>query len=253
MSEQRAMRLVDASRSDVGKVRSNNEDALLARPQVGLWAVCDGMGGYERGEWASDRITSALGAAPVSGDFDADTAAIAAAIHGANAAIYAEAHGSGGPMGSTVVALLVSGRRFAVLWAGDSRAYLLRGGELHRLSRDHSQVQEMVDRGLLTAEEARGHPMSNILTRAAGVEPGLALDAIADEVEVGDVFLLCSDGLHGVVSDTEIVRALTLRPHDACESLVDLTLSRGAPDNVTVIAVACEEVTRLTLLAPAGG
>jgi serine/threonine protein phosphatase PrpC len=209
------------------------------------------MGGYERGEWASAQIVEALAAAPIGGDFQPDAAGVAEAIHAANAAIHAQSQATERPMGSTVVALYVCGRRFAVLWAGDSRAYLLRAGELHRLSRDHSQVQEMVDRGILTPEEAQGHPMSNILTRAAGVEAYLQVDAIADEVEVGDVFLLCSDGLWGQVADAEIAQALALRPNAACESLVELTLSRGAPDNVTVIAVAAEEVTHLTL-APTG-
>ena len=251
MSE-RGVRLVDAMRSDVGKVRDHNEDSLIARPEAGLWAVADGMGGYERGEWASSTITEALKAAAIGGDFDADAASIAGAVHAANRTIHDEAQSTGRQMGSTVVALLVEGRRFAVLWVGDSRAYLLRDGELHRLTRDHSQVQEMVDQGLLTPEEAAHHPMSHVLSRAAGVEPALQLDAIADEVEVGDVFLLCSDGLHGLVSDPEIAVALGLdQLPSACDRLVEMCLARGAPDNVTVVAISCEEVTRLTLLPSA--
>ena len=245
----RGLRLVDAVRSDTGKVRAHNEDSLIARPQAGLWAVADGMGGLERGEWASATITDALAAASLASDFDVDTSRVAEAIHAANTTIHVESEKAGKQMGSTVVALLVNGRRFAVLWAGDSRAYLLRGGALHRLTRDHTQVQEMVDRGLLSADDAKRHPMSHVLSRAAGVEPGLELDAIADEAEVGDVFLLCSDGVHGVLSDAEIGQGLALeRPQAACDRLLEQCLERGAPDNVTLIAVACEEVT---LLSPA--
>jgi serine/threonine-protein phosphatase Stp1 len=168
--------------------------------------------------------------------------------------IHAESQDAGKQMGSTVVVLLVEGRRFAVLWAGDSRAYLLRRGQLHRLTRDHTQVQEMVDRGLMSAEQARGHPMSHVLSRAAGVEPGLELDAVADEAAGGDVFLLCSDGLHGVMTEPEIAEALALqRPQTVCDNLLELALSRGAPDNVTVIAVVCEEVTLLSLASAESG
>jgi serine/threonine protein phosphatase PrpC len=248
VSEQ-GVRLVDATRTDVGKVRDHNEDSFISRPEAGLWAVADGMGGYERGEWASAVITDALKAIPMTGDFSADAGAVANAIHAANRTIYVEASRTGQQMGSTVVALFVSGKRFAVLWAGDSRCYLLRDGELHRLSKDHSQVQEMVDQGLLTPEEASHHPMSNVLSRAAGVESWLQLDAIADEVEVGDIFLLCSDGLHGQVSDAEIGLTLGMdQLQSACDRLVDMTLARGAPDNVTLVAIACEEVTRLNLV-----
>ncbi len=105
------------------------------------------------------------------------------------------------PMGSTVVALLVQARRyFAVLWAGDSRIYLCREGWLHQLTRDHTQVQDMVEAGLLSPEDAKEHPMKHVLARAVGVQPHLQLDAIVDEVDVGDMFLLCSDGLTGQVS-----------------------------------------------------
>jgi serine/threonine protein phosphatase PrpC len=245
---QRGLRLVEEIRTDVGKVREHNEDSLLHRPEAGLWAVADGMGGLERGEWASAEIVAALQAAPLSGDFDDDCRRAADAIHAANSKIHAESETSGDRMGSTVVSLLVNGRRFAVLWAGDSRAYLLRDGQLHRLSRDHTQVQELVDEGLLSPDDAVNHPMSHVLTRAAGVEPGLELDAIADEAEVGDVFLLCSDGLHGVVSDAEIALTLGMeRLPAACDRLIQLSLARGGPDNVTLVAVGCEEATLLSL------
>lgn len=231
-----------------GCVRKANEDSLALRDDAGLWVVADGMGGHTNGQWASSTIIEALKAAALSGDFDADAAAVAGAMHAANQHIVAASNQSGTRMGSTAVVLYLNGRRFACFWAGDSRIYLLRGGQLHRLTRDHTQVQEMVDRGLLTPEEASRHPMSHVLSRAVGVQESLELDALADEAATRDIFLLCSDGLTGVVSEPEIAERLsTFEPKAACQRLLDLVLSRGAPDNVTMVAVACEEMTALAL------
>ena len=147
-----------------------------------------------------------------------------------------------------MVALFVQGSRFVVFWVGDSRAYLLRSGKLHRLSRDHSQVQYMIDRGLISAEEAAGHPMGHVLARAVGVADDVEVDSVQDEVEPGDVFLLCSDGLHGFVPESEIARNLNRgSPDDASDQLVQLTLQHGAPDNVTVITVMFTEPTLLSI------
>jgi serine/threonine protein phosphatase Stp1 len=231
-----------------GCVRKANEDSHAMRDEAGLWVVADGMGGHANGQWASSAIVAAVQAANVTGDFDHDASVIAGALHFANEQIVTTAKSNGVSMGSTVVALYLSGRRFACFWAGDSRIYLLRGGELHRLTRDHTQVQEMVDRGLLTAEEARRHPMSHVLSRAVGVQPELELEALADEAAPRDIFLLCSDGLTGVVTEPEIAERLSqFPPRAACQRLLDLVLSRGAPDNVTMVAVACEELTALAL------
>jgi serine/threonine-protein phosphatase Stp1 len=238
MSE-RPLRFVDAARSDTGRVRAANEDSFVEAPDLRLWAVADGMGGHVNGAWASKAVADCLRAAPLGGSFESDSLKVADAIHAANARVHAESTAVGKPMGSTVAALLLSDDRFAVLWAGDSRVYLLRDGALYRLTRDHTQVQEMVDRGLLTPD---------VITRAVGVQEGLQVDAIADEPLAGDVFLLCSDGLYGVVGDDEIAAHLgASRPAQACERLVELCLERGAPDNVTVIAVACDQATLLTI------
>ena len=231
-------------------MRPANEDSLLARGDLELWAVADGMGGHANGRFASNALAEALGEVRASGDFDQDTARVADAIHAANATVHAAAAQAGKTMGSTVVALLIRGVRFAVFWAGDSRAYLHRNGALVRLTSDHTQVQEMVDQGYLSPEEAVSHPMSHVLSRAVGVEGELRLDAIADAAACDDVFLLCSDGLYGVVSDAEIASALaTHTPADASQGLVELCLSRGAPDNVTVVVVKCQEPTLLRLSA----
>ncbi|HEY5288986.1 MAG TPA: protein phosphatase 2C domain-containing protein [Caulobacteraceae bacterium] len=248
------LRLVDAARTDVGKVRKRNEDSLLADRERGLWAVADGMGGFENGQWASQAVIDGLSKIELARDFDADAIIVADALHEANGRIGAESAALGKPMGSTVVAVLIEDRRFAVLWAGDCRAYLLRGGALHRLSRDHTQVQELVERGYLAPEDAPHHPMSHVVSRAIGVEPTLEVDVVTDEVQVGDVFFLCSDGLHGIVSDAEIGHTLgALRPGPACGRLLEMALGRGAPDNVTLIAVACDQVTQHTLPPTSGG
>ncbi|WP_315760677.1 PP2C family protein-serine/threonine phosphatase [Sphingomonas sp. Y38-1Y] len=237
----------------VGRVRKNNEDSFCERPRDGLWAVADGMGGHERGEVASAAIVEALHAAPLTGQFDDDAPIAADAIHAANARIWAEGQERGGQMGSTVVALLLRGWRFAVLWVGDSRAYLLRGGTLYQLTRDHSQVQDMVDRGLLSEADAAGHPMSHVLARAVGVRPETEVDIVADEAVPGDVFLLCSDGLSGPLADAEIAGLLRTGDAQAAERLVAATLDRGAPDNVTIVVVALNETTSLSFAEPVSG
>jgi len=228
-----------------GRVRPHNEDSHLVRDC--LWAVADGMGGHEGGDWASGRIVQALEGVAAGGGLEAASAAAADAIRAANREILAEAKVRGKQMGSTVVALIVDGARYAILWVGDSRVYRMRGGTLTQLSRDHSQVQEMVARGLMTAEQAIGHPMGHILSRAVGVQAEVEVDTATGEVQAGDIFLLCSDGLHGVVGDAEISSHLSREaPGRALEQLVALTLARGAPDNVTGVAVWASEPTLLS-------
>ena len=236
-----------ASLSHEGKVRTRNEDSFCVRDKDGLWAVADGMGGHEGGEWASARIVGELGRIPTDRGFEAACDAAEAAIRDANEAILAEAHERGKQMGSTVVVLIVNGARYAILWVGDSRAYLLRDSELKPLSRDHSQVQEMVDRGLMTAEQAIGHPMGHILSRAVGVREAVEVDRVTGDVRPGDVFLLCSDGLYGYVDESDIDGLLSREaPDRALKQLIDLTLANGAPDNVTGITIWASEPTLLS-------
>lgn len=240
------LRLRDAILTHPGKVRSDNEDHVLARSEEGLWAVADGMGGHSNGKWSSKTIVNALDTVLLPADFDEAAKAAAGAVHKANERIWLKAGGQ--PMGSTVVVLLLRDHRFAVFWAGDSRCYLLRGGKLYQLTVDHSQVQEMVASGRLTPEEAENHPMSHVLSRAVGVGPHLELDAVSDEARVGDVFLVCSDGLTRVIPDDELAMLLTKgNPGAAADALVATCLERGAPDNVSVAVVSCDETTLLAL------
>ncbi|MBV9931858.1 MAG: serine/threonine-protein phosphatase [Alphaproteobacteria bacterium] len=239
--------------SHAGCVRGDNEDAFHADDAAGLWAVADGMGGHANGEWASAAIVEQLAAFAASVSFEAGCAEIAELIYQANRRIFEEGAARGTQMGSTVVALHASGSRFSVFWVGDSRAYLLRDRRLHRISRDHSQVQTMIDRGLLAPEEAAGHPMGHILARAVGVEAKVEVDVVADEVAPGDTFLLCSDGLHGYVGEEAIAAALAhASVQGAAESLIAMTLDAGAPDNVTVVAIRFAEATLLDFSTGAG-
>lgn len=232
--------------TDVGRVRAVNEDCYCALPSAGIWVVADGMGGHERGDLASAAVARSVAAVTSMNEFEGTLNAVAEAIHEANRHIYDEASSAGVQMGSTVVAAVFRERRFGILWAGDSRAYLYRDGILHRLTRDHTQVQQMVDSGLLTPEDVEGHPMGHVLARAVGVAPTLELDAVVDEAQGGDLFLLCSDGLHGVVEEHEIARLLSgPGARAAPERLVGASLERGAPDNVTVVTIAVNEATLL--------
>ena len=240
------LRVHTGAGSHEGQVREINEDSYFAGEQTGLWAVADGMGGHENGEWASARAVEQLESGPLPEDFDEACSEIAERVHRANRIIFQEGSERGAQMGTTFVSLFARGLRFAILWVGDSRAYLLRGGAFLQLSRDHSQVQEMVDRGLLSEEEAEGHPMGHVLTRAVGVGETVEVDVIQDEIEAGDTFLLCSDGLHGFVEETEIARLLAApQPEQIAESLIAAAMEKGAPDNVTVVIVRFVEPTFL--------
>jgi serine/threonine protein phosphatase PrpC len=246
-----AFRIESSTLTHQGCVRKENQDGFCARERDGLWAVADGMGGHEGGEWASARLVEALDGVEVPADLDEAGEGVADAIRAANDAIAAEAGRRGRQMGTTVVALLVRERRWLVLWVGDSRAYRLRDGAFAQLSRDHSQVQEMVDRGLLAPEQAAGHPMSHILSRAVGAPGPLEIDRAEGEVKPGDVFLLCSDGLHNYVDAKEIAHQLGRgSPGRALDALVALTLDAGAPDNVTAIAIWASEPTLLSFTGP---
>jgi serine/threonine protein phosphatase Stp1 len=240
-------RIDDSLATHVGEVRSENEDSALALPEARLWLVADGMGGHVNGQYASREIVATVAATDFPEDIEAACDTLSAAVHTANTRIYERSIAERSQMGSTFVALLLRGDQFAVLWSGDSRAYVFRDGALFQLTQDHSQVQALIDSGLLTPQEAADHPMRHVLARAVGVEEDLQIDAVRDFVNPRDLFLLCSDGLHGLISDDQIAAILA---HDgvlACDALVAECLARGAPDNITVTLVAVSETTLLAL------
>ncbi|MCS6780212.1 MAG: protein phosphatase 2C domain-containing protein [Geminicoccaceae bacterium] len=224
-----------AGASDVGKVRRVNEDAWLARPELALFAVADGLGGHARGDFASRTVVEELAGLSAETDLDRREAAVRAALGRAHGRIRAEAGRQGASIGTTVAALLARGGEAVGLWAGDSRIYRLREGRLEPLTRDHSTVQEMVDRGLLAPEEARLHPWRNRITRAVGTRPQLELERRTVELRAGDLVLLCTDGLTGPLEEKAIASLLVRHRLAAVGPLIAATLEHGAPDNVTVV------------------
>jgi len=230
----------------IGLVRQRNEDALLERPDLGLWAVADGMGGHEAGDFASASIVTALGAIEPPADLGDFAEAAIAELHAVDAALRTRAAklGPSVVIASTVVVLLANADEFACLWAGDSRLYRWRpgqpSGEFRQLTVDHSKVQEMVEAGLLGPEEAHRHPYSNIVTRSIG-GGHLEFGHLREAVQPGDRFLLCSDGLTNMVEDAEIAQELAAAPpREAALRLRDHVLARGAIDNVTIVIVHAE-------------
>ncbi len=246
MSDRTFRRPIDwrcGARTDVGVVREINEDALVTRPEIGLWAVADGMGGHEVGDVASRMIVDSLARVEDAGRLSDFVEVVEQALRDVNNGIldYADVMFDNATMGSTLVALVIRGRVGVCLWAGDSRLYRLRNHQLTQLSRDHSHVQELIEMGALEPEEAARHPNANIITRAVGVEEDGFIDINVFNTQIGDTFLLCSDGLHNTVDEQDIVRILGGRDtQQMAEELVQASLANGAPDNVSVVVVRGE-------------
>jgi protein phosphatase len=229
-------RLSWGARSDVGLVRSHNEDSFLVRAP--LFAVCDGMGGHAAGEVASAiAVQSLADQAPM----NADDILLGAAVEAANTAVIkgaSEGKGKAG-MGSTCTCLLIEDDHMAIAHVGDSRLYLLHRGTLVRLTHDHSYVEELVDAGEITADEARVHPSRSVITRALGSDPDMYADHFTLNVSTEDRLILCSDGLSSMIEDSEIeaIAVSSATPQAAADNLVAAALTAGGHDNVTVIVV----------------
>ena len=233
-----------AGRTDVGIVRSGNEDNYLMLPDRAVFIVADGMGGHAAGEVASEMAVRII--AQQLGNLSAVDAAAAAenlrsAIREANAAIFERTlteHDKRG-MGTTATALVLTARRYFIGQVGDSRAYLLRDGNLLQLTKDHSYVQEQVDAGYLSPDEARTHPYSNVITRCVGANDDVAPDTYVGGLKPGDLFLLASDGLTGMIDDPQLhdMMRASPEPQDLVDALVAEANRLGGLDNITAVVV----------------
>jgi PPM family protein phosphatase len=238
-----------AARTDVGIVRSGNEDNYLMLADRGIFIVADGMGGHAAGEVASEmavRITSAeLGSLRGLSDEQA-SARLSTAIRSANEAIFERTlseHDKRG-MGTTATVLVLLPRRYLIGQVGDSRAYLLRNGGFLQLTKDHSYVQEQVDAGLLTPDQARVHPYSNVITRCVGASGDVVPDIYFGALEQGDIILLASDGLTGMLEDAQLTRILTSEgsPQHWVDRMITEANRRGGLDNITAIVIRIDSV-----------
>jgi protein phosphatase len=247
-----------AARTDIGIVRSGNEDNYLMLADRGVFIVADGMGGHAAGEVASEmavRITSSeIGSLRGLTDEQASER-VSTAIRTANDAIFERTlaeHDKRG-MGTTATVLALMPGRYLIGQVGDSRAYLLRRGELHQLTKDHSYVQEQVDAGLLTPEQARVHPYSNVITRCVGASREVVPDIYIGTLESGDVLLLESDGLTGMLEDEQLIRILSAEggPQHWVDRMVTEANRRGGLDNITAIVVRIDSVDSSTGEHPA--
>jgi len=227
------------AKTHVGLKRKVNEDAILALPEQNIWVVSDGMGGHEAGDYASRLITDSIAAIPLGLDPTARMHALRDAVQAAHRMIVQEAETRGrGVIGATIVALMMANRHFVAIWAGDSRIYRLRDGMIDMLTTDHSAVAEFVLSGKMSWDEAEQHPQSNAITRAVGVGDDLVLDKIRGEVQSGDRFLICSDGLTKYATFAILEDTLSSYPIETVsDRLVQIALAGGGADNISVIVV----------------
>lgn len=230
--------ILSAFRTDVGKVRANNQDAPIVSEKLRLYGVADGMGGHKGGEVAStsardDLLRELEGKTP-------SVAALSGAIEEVNRQIYhqQEHDDALSGMGTTLSVLWMSDNFVYIGHVGDSRVYLLRDGEFKQMTLDHSLVEQLVREGVLTEEEAQNHPMRNIITRAIGTDESVEVDVVVEERRKGDLWLACSDGLHGLVDDRQMRDALRqYAPEKAADVLLKAALDAGGRDNVTLVIV----------------
>ncbi len=237
--EHRISWIETGSATDVGRARQQNEDSFLVSTASGVWAVADGMGGHSAGDLASRTVVEELERIPAPSSAADLLANCEARIVEANSRLRSitNAH-QGRIIGTTIAVLLVYEEFFACVWAGDSRIYRVRQSDIQQLSVDHTEVQELIAEGKLTAEEARSWPRRNVITRAIGTYDDPELEMTNGTLERGDIFVICSDGLTNHVEDWEIMAiANSNPPQRACDFLISLTLDRGATDNVTTVMV----------------
>jgi serine/threonine protein phosphatase PrpC len=249
------LRIQAGARTDLGRVRKNNEDCYEIEPALNLYVLSDGMGGQAHGEVASKLAVQTIvthcqqaensRATPIFGEPQPDvserTNRLTSAIHLANRKVYeaAAANAEQNGMGATIVAAWIEGQRLSLAHVGDSRAYLLRAGSLDQLTADHSLVAEKVRVGILTPQEADASELQSVLTRAVGTNATIQVDADEQMLLAGDSLLLCSDGLTRMVTDPEIASTLltSTSAQEAADRLVELANENGGVDNVSVIVL----------------
>ncbi|MDC0040130.1 protein phosphatase 2C domain-containing protein [Paracoccaceae bacterium] len=225
--------------TNVGKVRKLNEDSIVALPDQNIWAVSDGMGGHAGGDFASQTVIEQILMVP--SDLNARDAMVSVrnSFFEAHTIIRDEADRIGvSTMGATIVAMLIADNHFVAFWAGDSRLYRVRDGSIDMLTSDHSVVAELVHLGELTWDEAENHPQSNAITRAVGVGDELEVDKVRGELETGDRYLLCSDGLTKYATFDILLSAMTGTPIETVsEKLLTIALDGGGADNISIIVI----------------
>ena len=231
-------------RTDVGKVRKQNEDAAWLDDARGIYVVADGMGGHLAGEVASAMAINAIKGMAEKHDI-ASITMLKEAVLAAHEAIcaHAQQNANCSGMGTTISAMWRGGHYMYVAHVGDSRIYRMRGGKLEQITQDHSLVQELVRAGIITPEEAKTHPRRNIITRALGTQGENAPDLLAADMEPGDLWLLCTDGLCGMISDLDIMGVLSSSDNleQMADTLIEKALAAGGRDNVTLILCRSEE------------
>tara|TARA_R110002110_G_scaffold203378_1_gene414500 strand:- start:719 stop:1483 length:765 start_codon:yes stop_codon:yes gene_type:complete len=229
-----------AWRTHIGLVRSINEDRLLVNAEQGIFAVSDGMGGHMRGDIAAQKVVNALADVSASTHHQQTAEAVSQAIGKANTDICQEAlvHGIDATMGATVSVLVVSGNRYSCLWAGDSRIYLLRDGKLSRLTSDHSVTQDLINRKLIEESQRNSHPQASVITRAIGISSALDIATTSGDALPDDRFLICSDGICGILDDDEIRQIMVESNEErTADDLVEAVINLGARDNLSFILV----------------
>jgi PPM family protein phosphatase len=244
------MKIAYQALTDVGRKRKGNEDSVFVNPEQNLFVVADGMGGHAAGEVASEMAVQIVlrELKEVKDMSDGSISRILGeSLRLANRAIHdrtiTEVDKQG--MGTTASVLLLSDARYLIGQVGDSRVYLLRDGGLKQVTKDHSYVQEQVDLGNLTPEQARYHPYSNVITRCVGASPDVEPDLYSGEARTGDIFLVASDGLTGMVDDRRLAQLLLSRtePERKVQALISEANGRGGLDNITAIVIHVEDVT----------
>ena len=252
MDNKQLFKWISCARSDVGRVRKVNEDACLERAEEGLWVVADGMGGHAAGDVASGMIVEEMGKVELSRPLSAVVTDVETRLMEVNNRLREMASSKNiSTIGSTFAAVAIVGGYGVAMWVGDSRVYRVRDGKIVTVSQDHAFVEDLVEKGILSREDAASHPQSNLVTRAVGAQDHVKMDLEIFELEHEDTYVLCSDGLDKELSDEEIADLAINQPAEQLgDALVDEALERGARDNVTVISVTVQDPRRKKLERP---